>query len=449
MTRTSGSRWGLLLWALAFVTALAVASLIPPMQSPDENSHLARGYMISRGHWSLQSPSGVSSGAPIDTSLWAFFEINGYLAGKPAARLPEQRKAESRSLRWGDQEIFYEAAGTGYCVPLIYAPHALGFWLGRSLDLSIEHSYWLVRALCVLCCLALLACAFCLVQPPVLAAALLLLPMTVFQLVSPTVDGTTTSLTVLALSLFFRMLLGGKHSVAHTWILAGTLTLLASSKVNLLPLLGLPFYLAWARSSRRDAIAGAAALVLCLAWTAYALTHTVDIRIQRSHSTGEMLLQYGAHPLAFLKFVSRSLADPVMSSFYSHSFIGNLGWLDTLLPEWSYPFLWIGLGFCAAASLLAVKPGEALLARIALIVAALACAGLVFFAMLVTWTPEASDLIRGVQGRYFLMPAIAFAYALGATLAPRGWRWPGWLVLCATAGLSFYVLIVTLLARYH
>jgi uncharacterized membrane protein len=452
MTRIFRSSLRVWLWLLALLAAVALASLIPPEQSPDEHSHLGRAYMISKGQWLLASPSGTSSGGMIDTSLWAFFDINGYVAGAPTARLTDKWKAQSAALRWGGPEIFYQAPGTGYYVPLIYAPQALGLWLGRTLDLSIAHSYQLVRATCLLTCMGLLAFAFQPVRPPVLAIALLLLPMTVFQTVSPTLDGITNCLAVLALSLFFRMLLAKEDSVAQAWILASSVALLASGKVNLLPLLALPFYLAWARRSRRDAIAGAAALLASLAWTAYALAHTVDTRTPHVHSTAELLLRYVAHPIAFVQIVAKSLADPIISDFYSRSFIGILGWLDAPLPPWSYQYLWIGLGLCAAASLLSVKPGEALLARIGLVIAALACVGLVFLAMLVTWTRETADVVQGVQGRYFIVPAITVAYSIGATLSPwgaRAWRWPGWLALCATAGLSFYALIVTILARYH
>jgi uncharacterized membrane protein len=449
MRRAFSARWGLWLWPLAFFAAFAVASLIPPMQSPDEHSHVARAYMISRGQWLLDSPPGMSSGGLVDINLWAFFDINDIVAADPKARLSPQRQAQVASVRWGGREIFFQAPGTGYYSPLIYAPHALGLWLGRTLNLGIAHSYQLMRAICLLSSLGLLAWAFRLVRPPVVVLALLLLPMTVFQTILPTVDGVTTCLAVLALSLFFRLLLGKEDSVAPSLLLAASVALLASSKVNLFPLIGLPFYLAWARSSRRDAIAGVAALLASLAWTAYALANTVDTRVAHAHSTGELLLRYLAHPMGFVRIVWKSLMDPTVFDLYSRSFIGILGWLDAPLPPWCYQFLWIGLGLCAAASLLAVRPGEALLARIGLIVAGLACSGLVFLAMLVTWTRDSAEVIEGVQGRYFLIPAITLAYALGATLAPRGWRWPGRLALCATAGLSFYALIVTVLARYH
>ncbi|MDB5881690.1 MAG: Protein of unknown function rane [Ramlibacter sp.] len=449
-SRSRSRVWlGPLAFAAVFAIAFAVSWLIPPDQSPDEHSHLARAYMISQGHWLLDSPPGHNSGGMADSGFTSFLEAHWGIAMDAKVRLSDELQGRIAALRWGQPEKFYIIPGTGYYVPLIYAPHALGLWLGQALNLGIAHSYQLVRSLCLLSCLGLLAWAFRLLRPPVIASALLLLPMTLFQMLSPTLDGVTTCLAVLALSIFCRRLLGKEDLPgAYVWILAVSVALLASSRAQLLPLLGFSFYLAWSRRSKRDFVAGLAALLVSAGWTAYALTHTVDLRMRRAQSTGELLRHYAAHPDAFFKIVFDSLADHDLGTGYARSFIGVLGWLDTLLPEWSYQALWIGLGLCAAASLLAARP-PAVFARATLAVAALAGAGLVFLAMLVTWTIHPATVVNGVQGRYFIVPAIILAYAIGAAVTPRGPRWPGWLVLCATAGVSFYAFIVALVARYH
>lgn len=440
-----------LAFAIAFAISYAVAWMIPPLQSPDEHAHLIRAYMLSKGQLALQTPPGSNSGGMVDTNLVAFVDVYiSEIVLDSSARLSPQRKAQIGQLRWGGPDRFFPVPGTGYYVPLIYAPQAVGLWLGRTLNLSVANSYQLVRALCLLSCLGLLAAAFRFLRPPMLALALLLLPMTVFQLLSPTLDGITTCLAVLALSIFCRRVLAKEDlRPLHTWVLAGAIALLASSRVHLLPLLAIPFYLAWARGSRRDALAGVSALLVSVAWTLYAMTHTVDSRVQRAQSTGELVLQYATHPGAFLKIVFDSFANSELAASYEKSFIGVLAWLDTLLPAWSYDWLWIGLGLCAAASLLAAKPSEALAARAGLAVAAVASLLLVFLALLVTWTPQPATTVQGVQGRYFIVPAITLAYALGATLTPRGPRWPGWVLLCVTGVVSFYALITALLARYH
>jgi uncharacterized membrane protein len=303
----------------------------------------------------------------------------------------------------------------------------------------------------VLSILGLLAAAWRIMRPPALAIALLLLPMTLFQLLSPTLDGLTTSLAVLALSLFFNgSVLENKWPGGRSWLLAGVVALLATSRIQLLPLLGLPFYVAWARHSRRDALLGIAAVLVSIAWIAFALASTVDLRVQRGYSTEQILLHYAADPLAFLRVIGASLAEPELGGpFYLNSFIGVLGWLDTMLPLPAYPALWTGLGLCAIASALAADPRQMRLARLSMALAALGCALLVFLALLVTWTAHPAATIAGVQGRYFVVPAIMLAYAIGATPRPRPMGRAAFMLLAAFAAVSLYALVATVLARYH
>jgi hypothetical protein len=54
-----------------------------------------------------------------------------------------------------------------------------------------------------------------------------------------------------------------------------------------------------------------------------------------------------------------------------------------------------------------------------------------------------------VQGRYFVVPAIMLAYAIGATAPPRRLPRPTLALLAAVAAISLYALVATLLARYH
>ncbi|KXV02974.1 hypothetical protein AD928_00465 [Acetobacter cerevisiae] len=51
-------------------------------------------------------------------------------------------------------------------------------------------------------------------------------------------------------------------------------------------------------------------------------------------------------------------------------------------------------------------------ARLSLGCAVLVSFLLIFFAMLITWSDDAPTTIGGVQGRYFLIPTLLFAYAL-------------------------------------
>ena len=56
------------IWLAIVAAAFLLNAIIPPSQSPDENSHLARAYLLSRGHVLLdRDPAG--SGGAIDEGL--------------------------------------------------------------------------------------------------------------------------------------------------------------------------------------------------------------------------------------------------------------------------------------------------------------------------------------------------------------------------------------------
>jgi uncharacterized membrane protein len=76
---------------------------------------------------------------------------------------------------------------------------------------------------------------------------------------------------------------------------------------------------------------------------------------------------------------------------------------------------------------------------------------IIFFAMLVTWTPHPAKLIEGVQGRYFLMPAILCTYALNCTFNDQ----INYKRICTISVLtllgvySFFITYQLLLSRYY
>jgi uncharacterized membrane protein len=355
-------------------------------------------------------------------------------------------------LLWTGTTRYFPLPGTGYYFPAIYAPQALGLAVGQLLELTIKQSYQVMRACTLLACFAILWVGCRILLPNALVAAILVLPMSLFQLVSPTIDGLTTSLAVLAVSLFLASVdRERKHTVSASWGLAFCIFLLATSRTHLLPLLALPFYLAWQRQSRRDFFLGCLILIATLAWVLFALQTTNDPRIVRNQTTTQLLMQYAVDPMAFFKIVAASVADDGLFTFYQRSFIGILGWLDTPLAESFFPILWIGLAACAIASASVYSLQKDWSARLLLVAIAVASIGLIFLAMLSTWTPHPATLVKGVQGRYFVVPAILLAYAASgcATRQLAARQWIAGLTAAGFALTALTALTIAVLGRYH
>lgn len=428
-----------LIACLIFIGTM-LSSIIPPFQSPDEFDHIKRAYLLSKGQFTLASPPNTSSGGYIDNGLLQYMDGFTHLPFEEKHTVARETMEHASQARWQHTANFSIAPGTGYYFPLIYLPQAAGLLIGQALDLSVDLSYRLARLLALSATLGLLFFAARIYPTNFLTLALLALPMTVFQMVSATLDGTTTALAILCISLFMR---AGDRSLDYprwmSWLLGIALLLLVNSRTHLLPLLALPLVIYFFRRRALDLALCAALTVAALAWLFIAMRYTIDLRVARSHALGEIVAYYLGRPLAFPSVLWATLMDSETRQFYQQTFVGKLGWLDLQFQGWFYK---LSLLFCAAMAALSVQWStlrQDWRARICL----LACAGasllLVFFLLLVTWSKHPAALIEGVQGRYFLVPCILIAYALkGQTTLVPGHR--------RIMGLSLLYLYLLILA---
>jgi hypothetical protein len=447
------------LWLAAalciWLLALVASQRIPPMQSPDEPSHIARAYLLCNGAWLLNTPPGESSGGAVDRALDELVQPYLRLARDSALRLRADESQAVAALRWSGDEAFLPIPSTGYLLPFINLPQAAGPCLWRALELPVQASYRLARALTLTVSLLWLLAAVRLHNPGPLTLLLLCLPMSLFQWLSPTVDGLSHAMTVWLASAFVRLHSGDAGSSATLrlgWV--AVIAVLAGSRTHLLPAFLLPLALCLRRRDAPLAVAAVAALAAVLAWYAWVATHLVDGRIVRSAGLPEIIGHYAARPAELLAVVHATLGDAQTRLFYGRSFIGILGWLDTMLPLWAYPALGAML---AATAVLSALRGTVGAAAPWLLAAAVASVPLVFAALLVGWSEFPATRIEGVQGRYFIAPALLAAAALAAPRrserSPPAWRRAAGVasgvVALAGAALGVYAFWVTLALRYH
>ena len=417
-----------------------LSSIIPPFQSPDEFDHIKRAYLLSKGQLSLVSPPNISSGGYIDNGLLQYMDGFTHVPFEENHTVARETIETARQLRWQHTTNFSIAPGTGYYFPLVYLPQAAGLLIGQALDLSVDLSYRMARLLALSATLGLLFLAARIYPTNFLTLALLALPMTAFQMVSATLDGTTTALAILCVSLFMRAC---DRSLAYpkwmSWLLGIALLLLVNSRTHLLPLLALPLVIYFFRKRALDLALCAGLTVAAMAWLFIAMRYTVDLRVARIASLSEIVGYYISRPLAFPSVLWATLMDSETRQSYQQTFIGILGWLDLQFQNWFYN---LSLLFCAAMAALSVQ-WSTLRQDWPVRICLLGCAGaslmLVFFLLLVTWSKHPAALIQGVQGRYFLVPCILLAYALKgqATLVSGNRR---------TIGLSLLYLYLLLLS---
>lgn len=410
-------RLGIVAWILAL--GLVLGSLVPPFQSPDEFDHVKRAWLVSHGVWMLDTPAGSSSGGAIDTGLLAYMDHWRPLPFQPTIKASAEERRLAATIPWSGVREFSTAPGTGYYFPLVYAPHAIGLVTGEALGLTVAASYTLARAAVLTTIGVLLAVAFAVYPTNPLAVALLVLPMSAFQAVSASLDGVTTALAVLTLALCLRVERDREHAApAMVTALTASVFVLASSRVHLLPLLAPAFVAVRATGSPRHLAALSVATLAVLAWIVVAIRHTVDTRVPLGGSPAGIALWYLKDPFEFLRLVGATLTHEGRLASYRDEFIGVLGWLDARLGHGTYVAATMLLGGIALLTPAGNRDRGTAVVRALFAAGAVGSVLLVFFALLIAWNPPPVTVIQGVQGRYFLIPALMLAYAIAGDAAP-------------------------------
>jgi uncharacterized membrane protein len=399
--------------AFTLLIGAIISSLIPPFQSPDEFDHIKRAYLLSKGQLILESPPNLSSGGQIDNGLLNYMAVFSHLPHESKNTVTREKIDESKKSRWLKTTSFSPAPGTGYYFPLIYFPETLGLLIGESLDFTIDRSYRLTRFLALGFSLAIIGIATLIYPTNFLTLALLTLPITIFQLVSASLDGTTTAIGILCISLFMRA--ADKtfdYPAWVSWLLPISLLLLVTSRAHLLPLVGMPLAAFFFRRRVLDLLLFLVLATLSLIWLYVALHSTVDLRLERAYTTSHIISYYVKKPLTFVTVIWSTLMNAELRQFYQMSFIGILGWLDLMFERWFYNFSILVCAWMGILSIQWKKIKADWAVRAWLLGFSVTSILLVFFLLLATWTDHPAVTVSGVQGRYFLVSFILLAYSL-------------------------------------
>jgi uncharacterized membrane protein len=432
-----------------FLVCFFTSAVLPPLQSPDERDHIKRAYLLTRGQIILEAPQGISGGA-IDSGLAAYLDAHIRHQSKPERKFSSDEIEVANNIRWTGIKQFSFAPGTGFYFPLIYAPQAAGLALGESLGISISDSYSLARLFALFAASLLLLAALLIYTPSLVVLALLVIPMSIFQMSSASLDGVATAVSILAISAFMRI--AADRSNASPWVLSLLsicVLVAASSRIHLLPLVLLVFATPFYTNNKKGFVAGVLVSLLLITWVAIAMKETS--RAVAGGSTLDSVEYYFAHPLILGKVFLATWSYAEHQRFYLQSFFGILGWLDARFAEHVYSYIYL-LFFSVV--LFSVSLKDMVIewrARALLICCAASSVFTIFFALLVTWNTYPAEIITGVQGRYFLIPALLVAYALSPASKTQLNRYRGIGVFLLGALFLFSVKATTelLLTRYY
>jgi uncharacterized membrane protein len=399
--------------AWIFVLGILVSIVVPPFQSPDEFEHITRAYLLGKGNIVLTAPSGQSSGGMVDTGLTQYMEMFSPLPFKSERKLSSKEISEAQEISWTGSEVFRPALGMAYYFPGIYALHMLGLKFGEWLNLSVDTSYKLCRLFLLFSTCLILFYSFQLYRPPAVVLALLVIPMSLFQFASASLDGIATALAIFIISVCLNAQVTKEAFKSGLFYLAiAAWLLLASSRLQLFSMILLPALLGWTVRRYRYGVIVVLAALAVVVWQVVVLKTIVDGRVSLGASSSEILQFYLFDPSKFADVMGNTLGNPQLIKGYFSSFFGILGWLDTPFKGAEYKYLFFITVLVALLSVDYKGLMQQLSARAALLLSSIGAVATIFLAMLVTWTPHPALYIDGVQGRYFLIPALLIAYAL-------------------------------------
>ena len=451
----------LLFLVLALPTVMIQVFLTPPIQVADEENHFLRALQIADGHVFGHIIGDDSAGGTLDPAASIFAHAFDALKFRPDTKFDLDAYAVASALRWGSGPAVPAVFPNTAIYPFfLYLPASAGLASGRALHLSMLDSFYLGRLATALNSvgLATLALAIC-GRGRALLFVILCFPMTLSLFASVSQDAMAIALGAVATAVWSSYVARDvAMPAALRAVVALALGAVTAARLPLMPLYILALMPTRSSPAGRarprvvDAAAAAAGLVP-LAIGLYG-AHAAKVAFRESDGVSPLgqLRWLGFHPLEAIGVVVRTLGDNTLR--HLREMVGVLGWLDTDLP----PAFYAWMGLCVAAAILidAVSSGRSVsgLWRFVPAVAALVSAADVFGAFYLGWTPVGAPIVDGVQGRYFIVPALVLAVSLPGFRRVASGRRPGveglQIALCgAVAASDLWIVPVTLLHRYY
>lgn len=429
--------------AIALLAGLLYAALTPPDRVPDEMGHFLRAVAMAEGNF-FPKIGYVSPGHGFAGGIWMFRKRMEKLDTAAKFTLDDVRAAYALPLD------FENRAGIEFPAwysPVPYAVPAAVAFVGMQTHWKPFWIFYLGRVANLLACLAIAFVALRMIRNrAAVAAAVLLLPMTLYELASWSADAMTISIALLLTSLLVRNI--EADGVVKTreimWIAAAAFVMgLCKPAYFLLvvPVLAIPtarFGDKRRRSFATLAIVAAMFLGTLLA-VAAARKGQYNPRPQLPVDPGQQLQCVIDDPVRFAGVFLRDMRDN--GRFYLEETIGRLGLMNVKLPVPLIVAEWLVLLW--AAFTCGVRWTKT--ARASSIVACVMMIGGISLAQYLVWSIICGDAIEGIQGRYFLplLPLLLFSFAI----KPRE-RGPS-LIPIAIAGMVANAIAIVVVFRFY
>jgi uncharacterized membrane protein len=450
-----------LIFFIFFLVTLSCGCLItPPFQTPDEPAHFLRIVQISEGHLVGQR-SGGASGGPLLQSAVKLAKLPQNLAFNALQKASVPKIESFNAIGWGSPKVDAYFPNTVTYGPMFYLPSAISMFLTRHLAWSVLQSYYVARVLNAILFLFLGTATLAIAQRgKLLAVFLLSLPMTAALAGSLSQE----SLLIATSAILAALLTRHKASSPWSWFEWGMMgvgfSCLAMAKPPYLALSAIACCMGGRREFLPSLACPAVATAITVAWLKFGVAPVmVNFAPDPGVSGAAQISFVLSHPAEFLATVIHTLT--LQWKVIAYTFIGVLGWLTALLPQYYYNLakpivdyaIAIGMMIGLLIEFVLKRPMSVFRFSGVLFLSLLSVLG-IFFSLYVIWTPVAAPIVNGIQGRYFL-PVAFFLMILMPDMRPfsglpmRIAIHPLSLLMCVVwLSLSGFVFAQTLILRF-
>lgn len=433
---------------LVLIWGSLMVLVVPPFQAPDEAAHYYRAWsvadlqLVAHSGRTVDLPENVGNLPKRVGSNVMDWSANHYSAKTAWSLLserisPTHRSQVTTAAAYGPIGYVPQAAAIEFVRVAGHSP-LLGMYLGRLFNL-------IAGAIIVFFAIRLMPFG------KALMALVGLLPMTVAQMASVSADGVALSgallFTAIILFLSQKEALTTKHIV---WLgIAAAILLNAKSGYALLALLVFVVVPGQLGGIKRYAVCVGSVLVAAFAISGIVMVLAPETSSASLVAAGIVGIDQGAqlsfvasHPYAFLKVLYQTFeaqAVPLANETY-----GVLGYLTVGLP-------YVGMAAVGLAAVLFLGREEPVdltsRQRIVMLLTGGVLAGAIVLALYLGWSPVASKVVVGLQGRYFI-PVVALGlFAVYGIRLRRQWVLAALLVVVVT--VAAVTTLATLLNFYY
>jgi uncharacterized membrane protein len=406
--------------AIALCWGIGLVLIIPPFQNNDEPEHYFRSWAIAQGQL-VPGPGGL---VDLPSNVAA---LNADLHSTEVTQGTQPYRLRTTLDALGDEvaaERVQQFTSTGAESPIGYLPQAFGIEVVRVFGGSPLLGLYVARIATLCVCIALTFVAVRIVPFGSAILALVgLFPMTMTLAASVNPGAVLSAGALLWLALILRLASAGRVQWWDTASLVAIALLVLTIKPGYTPLAALVFLVPpqsfgsrrryWATMS--VCLLGAVGVAGLVVWGAPHVSMAREIArgAPQGIDSGAQVAFIVHHPWAFTRVLFSTVGASALG--WSKEAVGLLGRGAVVLSDLVTMVALLG------ALVLMMRGAEEDVPlrrwqRVLLVLVSLAISAAVMAGLYVEWTPLASPLIQGIQGRYFL-PALPCLL-----LGLYGWR---------------------------